>query len=57
MAGEMAQQVKAPAMKSDYLNSIPETLMVEGDDISPTLSSDLHTQAMVCAHPLDTINN
>lgn len=57
MAGETAQQVKVPAVKSDDLNSIPETLMVEGDDISPTLSSDLHTQAMVCAHPLDAINN
>lgn len=43
MAGETAQQVKAPAVKSDDPDSIPETLMVEGDDISPKMSSDLHT--------------
>lgn len=50
-AGEMAQQVRELAAKSDHLSSIPRTHRVEGNNHLHKLTSDLHAHAIVSTSP------
>lgn len=53
----MAQQVKAPATKSNNLSSIPGTHLVKRETSFFMLSSDLHTNDGMCASTdIHTIN-
>lgn len=45
----MGQWVKVLAAKSDDLNSIPSTHIVEGEDRHPQLSFDVHS-TLLCSH-------
>lgn len=49
-ASGMAQGVKAPSTKSDYLSSSPRTHKVEGENHKGKLTSDLHPFTLAGTH-------